>query len=358
MFFRFSNIIKLLVVTITIISGVFQPALAMTAVKTPVLVPTPTTLPAAGNAAVALPKAPNLSAKAAIIMDVTNGSVLYELNAQQRRSPASLTKMVSALVAYNQAKPTATVRISTNAASRPPTKLGLQTGDRISLDQLVQAMLIGSCNDAATAVAEHVSGSEAAFAKLMNKLAASIGAVDSNFVNPHGLDASGHYSTAYDLALIACHFLSKPELASIAAQTSTSLSWQGGKKEMANINSFLWRYDGAVGLKTGYTSKAGYSLAAAAKRSDQQLVVILLGCPSSEKRWTDAQVLMEYGMTNYTELSAAAALRQQVYVVKAGDTLSAIARKYNTSVNALLAANPKLKQDPNHLQVGQKVIIP
>ncbi len=331
--------------------------------------PAPAAAPAAGGVAAAVaeaadkavatpPKAPKLSARAAVVMDAGNGRVLYSLNPHQQRAPASLTKMVTALIAVAQPNLAVTTRVSSRAAGRPPSKLGLSTGDRISLSVLLQALLMGSCNDAATAIAEQVAGSEAAFATKMNSLAKKLGAGESHFVNPHGLDASGQYSTAYDLAVIARHLLNEPKLAEIVRRSSAYLSWTGGAKQMQNINSFLWRYDGAIGVKTGYTQKAGYALAAAAVRDGRRLIIILLGCTSSEKRWADAQVLMDYGMKNYTALSAAAARKPQVYVVRSGDTLTAIARRFNTTVEALLRANPALRANPNRLLVGAKLNLP
>lgn len=373
MIFPFRNIAKLASLTLLICCLGVPPAGAATSVTPPAPakpVPVqpqsaqsgaPSTAPAASTNVAkvpAPPKAPALSAKAALLMDASNGRVLYSLNPHTRRSPASLTKMLTALVAIDQPNLSATTTISSLAAGRPASKLGLHKGDRISLSVLLQALLMGSCNDAATAIAEQISGSEKSFATKMNALAKKLGATESNFVNPHGLDASGHYSTAYDLAVLARHFLQKPELAKIVTQSNAYLSWQGGSKDMANINSFLWRYEGATGIKTGYTQQAGYALAASASRNSRHLIVILLGCTSSEKRWADAQVLMDYGMDNFTALEAAAKQKAASYTVRAGDTLTAIAARLGTTVNALLEANPKLKSNPNHLLVGEKLNVP
>jgi D-alanyl-D-alanine carboxypeptidase len=305
------------------------------------------------------PAAPKLSAAAVVLMDADTGAVLYSLNPHQRRSPASLTKVLTAIVAIERGDLESIARVSANAAGKPPTRLGLRAGDRISLSQLLEATLLASSNDAATAVAEHVGGSEAAFARLMNQTAVKLGAKESNFTNAHGLDASQHYSTAYDLAILARRLLQIPALADLIVKERAQLKWQGGSGEVANINSFLWRYDGALGIKTGYTSKAGYSVAVAAQNGSRRLIAVLLGCPSSEARWGAACQLMDYGFANHTALvAAAAARRDRTYAVRRGDTLSGIAKRFGVAVGALLDANPSLRRNPDLISVGQSLVIP
>jgi len=305
------------------------------------------------------PPPPRLTAKAAVLMDADSGKVLYSLNPYEKRSPASLTKIVTALTAVSRVpvNDTTLVKVSANAAAEPSVRIGLCTGDRISVQDLLAALLLASGNDAATALAEHIGGSEKAFAQMMNKKAKELGALDSNFANAHGLDAAGHYSTAYDMALLSRALLDHAGLAELVKQSRAIISLQGKQKEIANINSFLWRYNGALGTKTGYTQKAGYSISAAAVRNGHRLIVVLLGCPSSEQRWADAQALMDYGMNNYAALAAQAA-RQIIYTVQRGDTLSSIAKRYHKSLAELLAANPGLQKNPDRLIAGQRIVIP
>lgn len=305
------------------------------------------------------PAAPRLSAVSAVLVDDSCGAVLYSLRPHERRAPASLTKMVTAIIAAERGDMNSVVRVSANAAAKPPIRLGLRAGDRIRLSKLLEGTLMGSGNDAATAIAEHVAGSEAAFARLMNLAATKLGATESNFVNPHGLDASRHYSTAFDLAILARRFLQIPVLAELAVRDRSSLEWEGGRSDVVNINSFLWRYNGALGIKTGYTDTAKYSVAVAAENESRRLVAVLLGCPSSEARWNDAVQIMDYGFQNYQVLTQAAAARlERTYVVRRGDTLTGIARRLGTTVKALLEANPSLRSHPNRISVGQRLLLP
>lgn len=254
---------------------------------------------------------------------------------------------------------TSVARVSANAAAKPPSKLGLATGDRIGFSKLLEAAIMGSCNDAATAIAEHIAGSESAFAKRMNDTARRLGAKESNFRNPHGLDAQGHYSTAYDIAILSRHALEVPTLAKIFTQQQVNFTWEGGHSVVANINSFLWRYKGAIGLKTGYTNDAGYSASAAARRDNHTIIVVLLGCPSSEARWNDATHLMDYAFENYQTLRTIASSAQtRTYTVKPGDTLYGIASRLGKSIAAILQANSGLAGHPDLLLPGQTIVIP
>jgi D-alanyl-D-alanine carboxypeptidase (penicillin-binding protein 5/6) len=194
----------------------------------------------------------------------------------------------------------------------------------------------------------------------MNDTARRIGAKESNFRNANGLDASGHYSTAYDVAILSRYALKKPTLAQIFARQRVYLTWEGGKSEVVNINSFLWRYSGAFGLKTGYTQDAGYLVSAAAKHGSRSLIVVLLGCPSSDARWSDAERLMDYGFQHYSTLVAAAAVRVtgRIYIVKTGDTLYGIASRLGVTVADLIKTNKALATNPNRLLPGQSLVIP
>lgn len=304
-----------------------------------------------------LPKAPPLSTVAYVLMDVETGRVLMAQREHDRRAPASLTKIVTGIVALKSGDLDSVARVSARAAAQPSQRLGLTTGERVPLSSLLCAALMMSGNDAASAVAEHVGGSEAAFARMMNKFVVQVGAHDSNFVNPHGLDAPSHYSTAYDLALLSRYALGIPEFVRIVSSDRMEIVRDGRKSDVANINSFLWRFKGALGIKTGYTSKAGYSVSVAAQQGSQALVAVLLGCPSSESRWDDAIRLMEYGFENYETLMALAQRPPEEYVVRAGDTLSGIAKRHGTTLAALLAANPSLRGNPSLIKVGQRLSI-
>lgn len=305
-----------------------------------------------------LPKTPALTAAAAVVMDADTAKVLWAKNPNETRAPASLTKIVTALVALEQGDLDSVAGISANAAAEPPVRMGLAKGNRIRLSKLVQAAILGSNNDAATAIAEHVGGSEAKFAQAMTLLAHKIGATNTSFKNAHGLDANGHYSTAFDMALISRYALQNKTLAQLFLTPDVHLTWEGGQAYVSNINSFIRRYDGALGLKTGYTSGAGHSVSVAAQKGKRTLIVVVMGCGSSEKRWQEAEALMDYGFKHYDALMEAANKAPQIYTVKKGDTLTGIAGRFGVKVADIIAANSGLVKDPNKIIVGQKLTIP
>jgi len=202
---------------------------------------------------------PTARRPSAILIDVRTGQVLYARDVHKRMAPASTTKMLTAILAIERFPLDTPVTISARAAAqRSGSALGLEAGARWSVGDLLHAMLLRSANDAAVAVAEAYSGSVEAFAKDMNRKAQRIGARNSHFVNPHGLNGQDHYSTAYDLALIARYGLQLPVFASLVRQQA----W----REFSNTNRFLVKYEGADGVKTGWTAAAR---SRAAKRGSQ-----------------------------------------------------------------------------------------
>lgn len=208
------------------------------------------------------------------------------------RANASTTKMVTALVVLGAARLDETVRASRNAASTGGGGLDLQPGDTFSVEDLLHALLLSSSNDAAVALAEHVAGSEAAFVARMNRVARSLGASGSRFVTSHGLDAPGHLSTARDLARIALAVLRRPVLARIVGLPSATISGSSGSHKLVNTNPLLQTYEGAIGVKTGYTAGAGDVLVAAAVRGGRRLIAVAMG---SSDAAADARALLDYG---------------------------------------------------------------
>jgi D-alanyl-D-alanine carboxypeptidase (penicillin-binding protein 5/6) len=300
-----------------------------------------------------------LDAASAVLMDAQNGQVLFAKNAHKQVPPASLTKMITALVAVQGRELDLPVKISSAAARTSGTRVGLAAGEEIQLGSLVAGMLLRSGNDAAVAVAQGLAGSVEAFSRLMNQQAAELGADSSQFMNPNGLTAEGHLSTAYDLALIAKALLADESLAQIVGCQKTLVPWEGGKREIQNINRFVREYPGALGVKTGYTDEAGFCLAAAAERRGKKLIAIVLGCASSQSRYNDAIRLLEQGFANYRYLSTGkgkANYPAQYHVVRKGQTLSSIARQYKLTEGILAEAN-KLGP-PHRLDVGQILLIP
>ncbi|HET7481864.1 MAG TPA: serine hydrolase, partial [Actinomycetota bacterium] len=218
----------------------------------------------------AAPHPPKITCARCIVVD-ESGRVLYARNPRDRFPNASTTKMVTALLVAHRADPDETVVVSGAAAAVGGGGLDLVPGDVFTVDQLMRAMLLDSSNEAAAALAEHVGGTTARFVALMNAYLRRIGADRTHFVNPHGLDAPGHYASAADLASIGRHVLDDPYLARIVALRRATIPTPRGPATFDNRNLLLESYRGAIGIKTGYTLGAGNVLVAAARRNGHTL---------------------------------------------------------------------------------------
>jgi D-alanyl-D-alanine carboxypeptidase (penicillin-binding protein 5/6) len=300
-----------------------------------------------------------LDATAAVLMDSDTGQVLFSKDAHRQVPPASLTKMLTALVAVQGRDLDLPVRITAAATRARGARVGLSAGSEIQLGSLIWGMLMLSGNDAACAIAIGTAGSMDAFCELMNLRAEELGAKESHFVNPNGLPHPEHISTAYDQALVARALLKETSLAEIVQTQRVTVPWGAGQREFRNINRLLRDYPGALGLKTGYTDEAGFCLAAAAKRNGKTLISIVLGCSSSQARYNDSIRLLDQGFANYTYLTTGkgeAHYPSHYHTVKAGQTLSTIAQKYNLTDGVLAEANSL--RPPYRLEVGQILLIP
>lgn len=244
--------------------------------------------------ALAAPPAPNVGAEAALLMVANTRRVLYAVNPDAIMYPASTTKMMTLLVALERGNLDSIVTVSPEAASVDGSSLDLRTGDRLTLRELLTGMMLVSGNDAAEAVAEHIAGSVPAFVDLMNARADKLGLAKTHFSNPHGLpDPVNHYSTAADLARIAAQGLQNPEFAKIVATREYTVHFLNRPAmHVTNTNRLLKFYQGATGVKTGYTDAAGDCLVASARRGGVQLIAVLL---NDDDRWTDAPQLFNYG---------------------------------------------------------------
>lgn len=266
--------------------------------------------PSAGGVAAGLPNAaaqgssPSITAVAAVLMSVGSGRILWERNGWARRAPASTTKIMTALVVSERAGLDEQVTISAKAAATPESSIWLTEGETLSVRELLHGLLLTSGNDAAVALAEHVAGSVDDFVLLMNREARAIGALDTQFRNPHGLDEPGHYTTARDLALIAGHALQDPTVARVVATKATTIPWAGQDVDRAlrNKNRLLWEYEGADGVKTGWTDDAGKCLVASASRHGLHLVAVVMG---SQDIWGDSAALLDYGFSHFGAANAA-----------------------------------------------------
>lgn len=241
-----------------------------------------------------------LNAKNAILFDRKSKRILYEKDAYVKVPNASTTKILTAIVIFENCDMTEIAEIGQNAVKVTGSKVKFRKGDKISINDLMNGMLLCSGNDAAIALAEHLSGSVEEFCKLMNEKAKEIGAFNTNFVSPHGLDEEGHYSTAYDLAIIADYALEIPYLANIFSKRTETIFINDMPKNISTTNEMLYLYDGANGVKTGFTNDAGRCLVTSAtNKDDWQLISVVLGCDTKNFRTQDSKKLLEYGFNNY-----------------------------------------------------------
>jgi D-alanyl-D-alanine carboxypeptidase (penicillin-binding protein 5/6) len=247
-----------------------------------------------------------ITAPSAILIDRTTGTVLYEENADQALPPASVTKIMTLLLVVEAIDAGRiswddTVTASAAAAGKGGSQVYLEEGEQMSLREMVKCVVVSSANDCATALAEHVAGSESAFVELMNQRAAELGMTNTHFVNCTGLDdgadAAQHLTTARDISLMSRELLGHEEIKEFTTIWMDTV--RNGQFGLSNTNKLIRFYDGATGLKTGYTSTAGYCLSASAERDGMELVAVVLHCASSTDRFESAKALLDYGFANY-----------------------------------------------------------
>ncbi len=248
---------------------------------------------------------PELTAEAWLLWDDTFERELGSLNPDQARAMASTTKMMTALVALENSQMDDTVLISDSAASIGESEIDLVPGESWRMEDLLRALLMRSANDAAIAIAEHVGGSEAGFVRMMNEMAGDLGLENSHFMNPHGLDAEGHYSSARDLLTTALIGMDDPVFAEIVGTRSSTFpdSPSGEERVASTTNALLSTFEGAIGVKTGYTDDAGLTIVAAAERDGRRLYAVVMG---STDHFADASALLRYGFAAFGLLNVVA----------------------------------------------------
>lgn len=256
----------------------------------------------------------NLSVKSAVLMDADTGTVIYEQDAHKELPPASVTKIMTMLLAMEavdagKIKLTDEVTVSENAASMGGSQMYMEVGEVHTLEELMQGMAIASANDAAIAVAEYVAGSEEVFVEKMNSRAEALGMRDTHFVNTNGLPVAEHYTSAYDIGVMSCELLKhetvKPWLSTW--QMSIEVGLPGKEKEfgLTNTNKMLKSYPGANGIKTGFTQEAGYCLSASATKENTTLIAVVMGAETSKVRNAEVAKLLNYGFANYASVTLA-----------------------------------------------------
>jgi len=254
------------------------------------------------GAALAAP--PQIAGEAGVVMDARNGQVLYQKNGDLKLYPASTTKILTGIIALEKAELDDTVIVSKNAVRVEGTAIGLQKGEKIKLEALLYALLLNSANDAAVAIAEHVGGSVSNFAGMMNEKAEELGAANSHFVNPHGLTDPRHKTTARDLAVIARYAMKNKKFREIVATLNKEIKRgvPADKKPQTwlyNHNRLLGRYDGAIGVKTGYTTAAKLCIVGAARRDNRELIAVVLKSDTPNSLYSDVAALLDYGFEQF-----------------------------------------------------------
>ena len=249
----------------------------------------------------------DVAGKSAVLMDVATGTILYESNSHERLAPASVTKVMTMLLimeAVDSGKIALTdmVTASEAAAAKGGSQIYLKAGETMSVSDMLKSIAVSSANDCACAMAEHIAGSESAFVAMMNQRAQELGMNDTSFVNCTGLDdgadAVNHRTSAYDIALMSRQLLKYHPL--IKNYTTIWMDTvRNGQFGLSNTNKLVRFYDGTTGLKTGYTSAAGYCLSASAERGGMELVAVVLHCKTSVDRFESAKALLNYGFSGY-----------------------------------------------------------
>lgn len=271
----------------------------------------------------------NLNAKSALLMDVATGTVLYEKECHERLAPASVTKVMTMLLIMEALDDGRIhlddqVTASETAAAKGGSQIYLKAGETMPVSDMLKSIAVSSANDCACAMAELIAGSESAFVEQMNQRAAELGMADTHFVNCTGLDdskeAENHRTSAYDIALMSRQLLKyHPDIKKYTTIWMDTV--RGGTFGLSNTNKLIRFYSGATGLKTGFTSGAGYCLSATAKREGMELIAVVMGCESAQKRTADCKALLDYGFATYSVVRPG---------LKAGRTVAVHLGKQNT----------------------------
>lgn len=268
-------------------------------------------LVAAALAAAAAP--PEVRARQVLVVDAGSGDVLHSVNADGRMAMASITKLMTALVTLERARPGELVTVSPQAVGRGGSSIFLVPGEQLRVRELLAAALIQSANDAAFALAAHVGeGSVSRFVRLMNEKAEELGLADTHYARPDGLDAPGHYSSAEDSATLARAALREPLVRKLVRTKTMTIP---PNRTLRNWNDLLWTFPGVTGAKTGHTDRAGWAQVATARRGATDLYAVLLGSPSREQRNDDLTALLEWGFDQYARFT----------LVRAGETYATAA---------------------------------
>lgn len=246
------------------------------------------------------PPPSGLTAQGLVLLDMQSGQILYEHNKDNRLYPASITKIMTAILALEHADLDDRVKTSKLAREQEGNRIYLEYDEVQTMENLLYGLMLNSGNDAAVAIAEHVGGSVEEFAEMMNAKAAELGARNTHFVTPSGLHEDDHYTTPYDMALITQYAMQKEKFREIVRTETYEWHGQVWESVLVNLNSMLWNYEGATGVKTGFTDQAQQTIVATAKRGDRELMAVLMGVQNRMTIRLEATALLDYGFNETT----------------------------------------------------------
>ncbi len=308
--------------------------------------------------------ADEIHSRAAIVMEASTGRILYGKNPNLKLPPASTTKLMTAMITLDRLNPTDTVTISERAARVSSIKANFRTGEKVSVETLLNAALIKSANDAAFALAEAVAGSEEKFIELMNQKVIALGMSDTQFINSTGLPGHGQYTTAYDLARMLRYALRYPLVREIINTKASRISTEDGRAIfLKNSNRLLWADETMLGGKTGYTKEAKHCFVFASEHGNETVIAALLGAPSRETLWKESEELMEKGFAvvngkaepvmYFTKSDYKASVRPASYSAKTSEMKKApnkqvqkkVAKKKTKSKSGKYAKKDKAKEN-------------
>ena len=244
-------------------------------------------------------KEPDVNSRACVVIDRKTNSVLFGKNENSKKKMASTTKIMTATIIIEKCNLTDTIEISKKAAGTGGSRLGLKTGDKITVLDLLYGLMLRSGNDAAVALAEYAGGDINGFAELMNAKALELGLTNTHFETPHGLDSNEHYTTAYELALLSNYALNNPTFAKIVGTKNYTITINGSPKALSNTNELLGNMEGVYGIKTGFTNGANRCLVTACKRNNIDIICVVLGADTKKFRTIDSIKLINYVFNNF-----------------------------------------------------------
>lgn len=244
-------------------------------------------------------KEPNVNSRACVVIDRKTNYVLFGKNENSKKKMASTTKIMTATIIIEKCNLSDTIEISKKAAGTGGSRLGLKTGDKITVLDLLYGLMLRSGNDAAVALAEYAGGDINGFAELMNEKASELGLTNTHFETPHGLDSNEHYTTAYELAILSNYALNNPTFAKIVGTKNYTITINGSPKDLSNTNELLGNMEGVYGVKTGFTNGANRCLVTACKRNDIDIICVVLGADTKKFRTIDSIKLINYVFNNF-----------------------------------------------------------